>query len=121
MIRSALTLRTLPKLHQTYSWLPVDKLATVILELAESCSAPDRDVGLSRASDTSRVAYVDDSIYNVCNSRVFSWSELLATLQRSGFQFQVLPFQEWLQLLRESEARREEHINPAPNCSIIIR
>ncbi|OQD74998.1 hypothetical protein PENANT_c161G09314, partial [Penicillium antarcticum] len=113
LIRSALTLRALPELHQTCSWLPVDKLATVMLELAESCSAPERDILPGRASDTSGMAYVDDSIYNVCNSRVFSWSELLATLQRSGFQFQVLPFEEWLQLLRESEARGEEHINPA--------
>ncbi|KAJ6019415.1 hypothetical protein N7522_001482 [Penicillium canescens] len=113
LIRSALTLRALPELHQTCSWLPVDKLATVMLELAESCSAPERDVLPSTASDIAGMAYVDDSIYNVCNSRVFSWSELLATLQRSGFQFQVLPFEEWLQLLRESEARGEEHTNPA--------
>ncbi|KAJ6027464.1 Male sterility NAD-binding [Penicillium canescens] len=51
-----------------------------MLELAESCSAPKRDVRLSRVSETSGVAYVDDSIYN---------------------------------LLRESEARGEEYINPA--------
>ncbi|OGE48042.1 hypothetical protein PENARI_c033G04572 [Penicillium arizonense] len=64
MIRSALTLRALPELRRTCSWVPVDKLATVMLELAESCSAPDRDAGPSRASDISGVAYVDDSIYN---------------------------------------------------------
>jgi thioester reductase-like protein len=113
MIRSALTLRALPELRQDCSWLPVDKLASVVLELAESCSAPDRDVGPNRASAPSGVAYVDDSIYHVYNSRVFPWSELLATLRRNGFQFQTLAFEEWLQLLRESEARGEENINPA--------
>ncbi|KAJ5593482.1 hypothetical protein N7537_010386 [Penicillium hordei] len=113
IIRSALTLRALPDLHQDCSWLLVDKLASVVLELAESCSAPDRDIGPNRASGPSGVAYVDDSIYNVYNPRVFPWSELLATLKRSGFQFQTLPFVDWLQLLRESEARGEENVNPA--------
>ncbi|KAJ5836567.1 hypothetical protein N7447_002593, partial [Penicillium robsamsonii] len=107
MIRSALTLRALPKLCQECSWLPVDKLALVVLELAESCSAPDRDVRLNRVSDPSGVAYINNSIYHVYNSRGFPWSELLAALRRNGFQFQIL--------LRESEARSEENINPAVN------
>lgn len=115
MIRSALTLRALPELRQECSWLPVDKLASVVLELAESCSALDRDVGPNRVSDPSGVAYVDDSIYHVYNSRGFPWSELLAALRRNGFQFQTVTFEEWIQLLRESEARSEENINPAVN------
>ncbi|KAJ5264955.1 hypothetical protein N7505_007748 [Penicillium chrysogenum] len=93
------------------SWLPVDKLASVVLELAESCSAPDRDVGQNRAPSPSEVAYVDDSIYKVYNPRAFPLSELLATLKRSEFQFQTLPFVDWLQLLRESEARGEENVS----------
>jgi thioester reductase-like protein len=111
IIRSALTLRALPDLHQDCSWLPVDKLASVVLELAESCSAPDRDVGQNRAPSPSEVAYVDDSIYKVYNPRAFPLSELLATLKRSEFQFQTLPFVDWLQLLRESEARGEENVS----------
>ncbi|KAK4947720.1 hypothetical protein LTR66_014175 [Elasticomyces elasticus] len=93
--------------------VPSGKLASVMLELAESCFAPDRDVGPNRASEPSGVARVDDSIYHVYNSRVFSWPELLATLRRNGFQFQTVTFEEWIQLLRESEARGEEKINPA--------
>jgi hypothetical protein len=50
-------------------------------------------------------------LYNVYNSRLFHWSELLATLKRSGFQFQTLPFVDWLQLLRKSKARGEENFN----------
>ncbi|KAJ5083866.1 hypothetical protein NUU61_008445 [Penicillium alfredii] len=113
MIRSALILRTLPDLPETCSWLPVDKLAATIAELATVCSMTCREYGKMEASSSAAVAYEDDSIYNVCNSRKFAWSSLLASLKRSGFQFDAVPFEKWLQMLRESEARGEEHVNPA--------
>jgi hypothetical protein len=56
---------------------------------------------------------IDDSIYNVCNSREFSWSALLASLSQSGFQFETVPFEKWINMLQESEALGEEHVNPA--------
>ncbi|PWY89644.1 acetyl-CoA synthetase-like protein [Aspergillus sclerotioniger CBS 115572] len=108
MIRSALTLHALPALDMTCSWLPVDKLACSILELAKACSINSLD---SHWDDTTPTD--DDSIYNLCNSRVFTWSSLLSTLKQSGFAFKTVPFHTWLQLLRESEARGEEEINPA--------
>ena len=40
LIRSALTLKVPPDISQACSWLPVDKLATVILELARVGSMP---------------------------------------------------------------------------------
>ena len=43
MIRSALTLGALPELSQTCSWLPVDKLASTILELAGTCRSETRE------------------------------------------------------------------------------
>ncbi|KAJ5773779.1 hypothetical protein N7457_008675 [Penicillium paradoxum] len=45
MIRSALTLKALPELSQTCSWLPVDKLASTILELAKTCATPCKSGG----------------------------------------------------------------------------
>ncbi|KAJ5179953.1 hypothetical protein N7492_003163 [Penicillium capsulatum] len=107
MIRSAMTLDALPDLQETCSWLPVDKLASTIVELTRSCAAP------TRPSSPIDAEYVDDSIYNVCNSRAFSWSALLSSLARNGFQFKTVPFDEWMRLLRESEARGEEAVNPA--------
>ncbi|PYI07715.1 hypothetical protein BO78DRAFT_88950, partial [Aspergillus sclerotiicarbonarius CBS 121057] len=116
MIRSALTLHALPALDITCSWLPVDKLACSILELAKACSinsleSPHWDSPPSSSSSGGQ--WTDDSIYNVCNSRVFTWSSLLDTLRRSGFVFKTVPFQKWLQMLRESESRGEEATNPA--------
>ncbi|KAJ5585606.1 AMP-dependent synthetase/ligase, partial [Penicillium hispanicum] len=107
LIRSALTLKALPDLSHACSWLPVDKLAVAILELTRACSA------LGQEPDSTTARPVDGSIYNLCNSREFSWSALLDTLRLNGFQFETVSFQEWLQMLRDSEARGEEYVNPA--------
>ncbi|KAG0160940.1 hypothetical protein PDIDSM_8472 [Penicillium digitatum] len=112
MIRSALTLGALPELSQTCSWLPVDKLASIILELARTCATPVV-FGESQASSSAVAEHVDDSIFNLSNSREFTWSSLLHTLQNCGFQFDVVPFEEWLLRLRRSETRGEELVNPA--------
>lgn len=126
LIRSVLTLKTLPALDQTCSWLPVDKLASTVVDLTKSCSGsmtesftisnecytidPSHSPGhMDTTSDKSE----DGSIYNICNSREFTWSALLTLLRTNGFQFETVPFEEWLQMLRESEARGEEHVNPA--------
>ncbi|CAF9919359.1 MAG: hypothetical protein ALECFALPRED_001136 [Alectoria fallacina] len=93
MIRSALTLKALPALDETESWLPVDTLATVILDLAGlstgAIPAPDSDT---------------DLVYNLENPHTFSWtSSLLPELQRSGLEFSTVPTTEWLQKLRDYE------------------
>ncbi|KAF7588262.1 hypothetical protein BBP40_005948 [Aspergillus hancockii] len=110
MIRSALTLKALPQIDITCSWLPVDKLACSILEIAKACSAITPE---DRGVDATTGEYLDDTIYNVSNPRAFTWSSLLEGLQRSGFDFETVSFDKWLQMLRESEARGEEMVNPA--------
>ncbi|KAE8369995.1 hypothetical protein BDV27DRAFT_171705 [Aspergillus caelatus] len=110
MIRSALTLKALPQLDTTCSWLPVDKLACSVLEIAKACSVNtlEESEGDAMASE-----HIDDTIFNLSNPRTFTWSALLDALQRSGFDFQTVPFHSWLQMLRDSESRGEEMINPA--------
>lgn len=120
MIRSALTLKALPELDVECSWFPVDKLAATIIELAERCgtvtppSSP-RSLASSNASDYS--SYNDNgddnTVYNLTNPRTFPWSTLLTTLEQTGFEFSRVPFDVWLQKLRDSEARGEEQVNPA--------
>ena len=118
MIRSALTLKALPDLPDTTcSWLPVDKLASAILEIAGVCShasppsSPQSRVSSNNSSCSNDDD--DDTIYNLCNSRSFTWSSLLTTLRSSGFEFATVQFDIWLQMLRDSEARGEEIVNPA--------
>ncbi|KAA8643939.1 hypothetical protein EYZ11_009144 [Aspergillus tanneri] len=109
MIRSALTLHALPDLKMTCSWLPVDKLVSSILEIAKRCSTS----GDSEIETETDEIEGDDTIYNLCNPREFTWSSMLDTLRRRGFTFSTVPFSEWLRLLRESESRGEETVNPA--------
>lgn len=93
MIRSALTLHVLPALDETESWLPVDTLASTILELA----------GIT----TSRPAASDedhDLVYNLENPQTFSWTkDLLPELKQSGMEFEIVRVDEWLQKLRQYE------------------
>ncbi|KAE8381139.1 hypothetical protein BDV26DRAFT_255812 [Aspergillus bertholletiae] len=110
MIRSALTLKALPHLDVTCSWLPVDKLACSILEIAKACSTNALEDYESNAATTQRI---DDTIYNLSNPRSFTWTALLDALRQSGFDFQTVSFGSWLQMLRDSESRGEEMINPA--------
>ncbi|KAL2802843.1 hypothetical protein BJX63DRAFT_413709 [Aspergillus granulosus] len=106
LIRSALTLKALPEIDTTCSWLPADKLACSLLEIARACSINTLDEDNADKS-------VDDTVYNLCNPRTFAWSDLLDTLRQHGFSFETVPFGDWLKKLRESEARGEELINPA--------
>lgn len=113
MIRSSLTLKALPDIGGTCSWLPVDKLASTIVELTNLNSRASRNLVQSGPSSAFEMHGMDNSVYNVCNPRQFSWSALLEALHRNGFQFEVVSFDEWLTLLRKSEARGEVHVNPA--------
>lgn len=104
MVRSALTLKALPEIDTTCSWLPVDKLVSSMLEIAKACSSKSEE---DRQNDE------DDTIYNLSNPHTFTWSSMLETLRQNGFNFDTVPFDRWMELLRESEARGEEIVNPA--------
>ncbi|KAL6230386.1 hypothetical protein BDW75DRAFT_244866 [Aspergillus navahoensis] len=104
MLRSALTLKALPELDIDCSWLPADKLACSIMEIARACSShPSHN----------RFGEVDDSVYNLCNPHTFTWSAMLKTLRQHGFEFETVSFDDWIEKLRQSEGRGEELENPA--------
>lgn len=106
MIRSALSMKKLPDLKEQCSWLPVDTLATTILELDETLQAAPRP----RAIDASNPPV----IYNMVNPNLFSWGQLLDELKAAGLDFEAVPFKDWLQHLQQSATRvDEERINPA--------
>lgn len=116
MIRSALTLGALPILETKCSWLPVNTLASVILDLARVHSPwpsvnSRRDSGYS--TDGGNYTPADETVYNVCNPDTFSWTSLLNEVRLSGVAFETVPFEKWLAMLQESEGRGESSINPA--------
>ena len=93
IIRSALTLKVLPALDETESWLPVDNVAAAILDLAGIST------GTIPASDSET-----DLVYNLENPHTFSWTDsLLPELLQSGLEFSTVPVAEWFQKLRDYE------------------
>jgi thioester reductase-like protein len=111
MVRSALTVRALPALHEAPSWLPVDACAEAVVELAfsgrrkaESPRTRDDDDdggGGSEATDADA-----DLVYHLVNPRTFNWSgDFLPALKKCGAlpDFDIVSPQEWLRRLAESE------------------
>ncbi|KAL2008408.1 hypothetical protein VTN00DRAFT_6602 [Thermoascus crustaceus] len=116
MLRSALTLRTLPDLQCACSWLPVDTLASTILDLAKTCSQRSASTPTSETNgngDFPTTTFVDDSVYNICNPYSFTWTSLLTELRRAGITFKTVSFDTWISMMRESQKRCEERVNPA--------
>ena len=90
---------------QRCSWLPVDILATVILELSDTLA------GSSGA--LSNISGNISNVYNLVNPHTFSWEDLLSELRACGLEFTNSSFNDWLRLLQESAARESETSNPA--------
>lgn len=96
MIRTAVTLGCLPCLDEGCSWLPVDSVADIVLEIA----------GVSNNSCEATVSQSNAPwhVYNVVNPRIFSWtSDLLPALRNAGLTFETLPPQEWVRRIQTGD------------------
>ncbi|KAE8146730.1 putative NRPS-like enzyme [Aspergillus avenaceus] len=101
MLHTAMTLKALPALDETPSWLPVDIVADAVLELT----------GIT-AENATRLPHDPSVVFHVQNTRTFRWTEdLLPALKSSGLEFEVLPRRQWVQRLREGE--QDPKKNPA--------
>ena len=104
MVRSALTTHALPALNERCAWLPVDTVASSVLDMAglgSEAHQPDTNPSLA-----------ETQIFNLVNPHSFSWTEtFLPALRAAGLRFDTLPAKEWLQRLRDSEQDVEN--NPA--------
>ncbi|KAJ5604808.1 hypothetical protein N7510_009962 [Penicillium lagena] len=97
MFRSALSTGALPALDEETSWLPVDECARTVAELALNTGEPSSDV---------------DLVYHLVNPRTFSWKhDLLPALKQGSAlpSFKIVPPQEWLQKLADSEQDPEKN------------
>ncbi|KAK4942016.1 putative NRPS-like protein biosynthetic cluster [Elasticomyces elasticus] len=105
MIRSALTLDCLPLLDMKCSWIPVDFLASAIVDL-------------TRFTRREELKFV----YNMCNPYTFSWTEdLLPALAKAGLKFDKVSFVEWLARLKNYDATHtvEEATKSCPAVKLI--
>lgn len=82
MIKSATTVGSLPVLDEWHSWLPVDVVANVTL-----------DLGFTKPGES--------GVFNIINPKSFHWTwDLLLLLRELGVQFDVEERREWLRKLR---------------------
>ena len=105
MIRSALSMKALPALNENCSWIPVDTLATAILEVSKTVQWASKPCAIDSTNPP--------VIYNMCNPHLFSWDQLLEEVRKAGIEFETVPYGDWMQLLRESASNGEEEQNPA--------
>jgi thioester reductase-like protein len=106
IIRSALSLGVLPKLTDECSWIPVDTLATAILEI-------DQTVKTSGRKHENLEQHV---FYNMVNPRTFGWEEVIEKLRETGLRFETVGVEDWVRKLQEAagkDDRNEEVRNPA--------
>ncbi|KAK7397569.1 hypothetical protein QQX98_013067 [Neonectria punicea] len=102
MIQTAVTLGALPALNEEMSWLPVDRAAGTIIDLA----AIGVETQSNRGSDP-------DLAYHVLNPTRFHWTrDMLVSLAKAGLKFETLPTSEWMERLRQSDR------NPSKNPPI---
>ncbi|KAH8650872.1 hypothetical protein BGZ60DRAFT_462084 [Tricladium varicosporioides] len=106
MIRSALTLKALPDLRERCLWLPVDILATTIIQLSNTLKTSKHPLGYEPEVNP-------EIFYNLLNPRPFQWSSLLTELSEAGLKFDTVPFIDWMEKLQESAAHGDELRNPA--------
>lgn len=101
IIRSALTLKVLPKLNTSCSWLPVDTLACAIIDLC--------------FNKTSKL------VYNLSSPKTFDWATaLLPALQSAGLEFTPVSFDLWLQKLKEyASAATESELRQNPAIKLV--
>ncbi|KAI9716320.1 MAG: putative NRPS-like protein biosynthetic cluster [Candelaria pacifica] len=105
MIRSALIMKALPSLDETCSWIPVDTLATAILEISKTLRSAPKPCAIDSTNPP--------VVYNMCNPHLFSWDQLLEEVRDAGLEFEKVPYGDWMQLLRNSAAKGDEEQNPA--------
>ena len=105
MIRSALSMKALPALNENCSWIPVDTLATAILEVSRTVQSAPKPCAIDSTNPP--------VVYNMCNPHLFSWDQLLEKVRKAGLEFETVPYGDWMQLLRNSASNGDEEQNPA--------
>ncbi|KAL5334813.1 hypothetical protein BJX70DRAFT_391121 [Aspergillus crustosus] len=107
MLQTAQTLKALPALDETPSWLPIDVVAEAILALTRLNDTP-----VSSTAALRRFSHDSKTVYHVQKAETFNWTEdLLPASIKVGLDFEILPKKRWVQRLREGE--QDPMKNPA--------
>lgn len=116
VIRSALTMGCMPELDMSCEWLPVDVLATTILELARLSPPVLPDMMGNRMSNGTPAVpeKPNQLVYNILSPHSFPWTHsLLPALSHAGLSFTPVPTSTWLHQLCSLSQSSSKNDNPA--------
>lgn len=104
LIKSSRSLKCLPSGIPDVDWIPVDSLASIIIEL--SLSAPSEEKGAS--------------FFNLVNPHATAWETLLETLREHlGPSTEVVALETWIKRLQDLDANDPDVIAQCPAIKIL--
>ena len=103
MIETSKSLQCLPNYVQDIDWIPVDKLATIVTEIASFAVATNKS-----------------QTYNIVNPAPVPWLSLLDTVkERLGRDTKVIELHEWVQMLEKLDGNDVDTIATHPAIKIL--
>ena len=126
IVRSALTMGVLPELNMACEWLPVDTLASSIIEIAgfdkpsnpltkgtDHASMPNGHAEQTNATLTNGETHKPNPhqqlVYNLRSPHTLSWtSDYLPALANAGLSFSPVSFKTWIDKLHSLASARAD-------------
>ena len=103
LVKTSKNLGLIPDTIPDINWIPVDTLATIMLEL----------VHYATKNSISQV-------YNIVNSRFTNWTDLVPSIQKHYEpDLKVVTFQEWLDRLKTLDISNPEEVSGKPALKIL--
>ncbi|KAK5147071.1 hypothetical protein LTR04_000921 [Oleoguttula sp. CCFEE 6159] len=103
LVKLSLSMRLFPQTLPPIDWIPVDELAAIILEIVH---------GRARSNEL--------AIFNLVNPHPTTWEPLVApVMKRAGPHSRLVPTQQWVDALRQSDASDVEETKAKPALKIL--
>ncbi|TKA66330.1 hypothetical protein B0A49_08047 [Cryomyces minteri] len=103
LVKSSLSMRLFPQTLPPIDWIPVDELAAIILEIVHD-RARSNELG----------------IFNLVNPHPTTWEPLVGpVMKRAGPHSRLVPTQQWVDALRQSDASDPEETKAKPALKIL--
>jgi thioester reductase-like protein len=105
VIRTSRSMSIVPDELLPVDWIPIDKVADIIIELME------HDLNLGNSHRNNQL-----SVYNIVNPRVMKWSDILKpVVQYAGPEANVVSLHEWCQRLKASDRMSLVEVEEKPS------
>ena len=103
LVKTSKSLNLIPDSIPDINWIPVDRLATIMLELVHHNVKHDLSL-----------------VYNMVNPHFASWKNLIHPVQKHfGSQAKVVPYREWLDALKKIDINDPKETASKPALKIL--